>query len=57
MKITCTSKEFATLIRACERRVSGSDGCTGCVFLSICVSAEQGCSIEDAAKFEVREHG
>lgn len=56
MKIICTAKEFATLVRECERKKNSPTGCNGCVFLQICLATEAGFCIEDAAKFEVREH-
>lgn len=57
MKIICTAKEFATLVRECERKKNSPTGCNVCVFLQICLATEEGFCIEDAAKFEVREHG
>ena len=41
MKIQCTMKELALLVRSCECNVI-SDTCKGCLFLGLC----QGGSIE-----------
>ena len=50
MKIQCTKKEFAQLIRACQ-----GDGrmktCAGCVLADVC--GEE--LIEDAVEFEIEE--
>lgn len=50
MKIQCTKKEFAQLIRGCEN--SGRErNCSDCVLADVC--GEE--LIEDAVEFEIEE--
>ena len=50
MKIRCTKKEFAQLVRACE--VNGRlKNCAGCVLADVCGKE----LIEDAVEFEIEE--
>lgn len=50
MKIICTTKEFAELIRGCE--ASKERGCMNCVLLGNCAESST-CHIEDAFDFEI----
>ena len=50
MKIQCTKKEFAQLIRACEGE-GRLKTCAGCVLADVC--GEE--LIEDAVEFEIEE--
>lgn len=50
MKITCTQKEFAQLIRACDGEGNNLP-CVGCLLEEICGDELP----EDAVEFEIQE--
>lgn len=51
MKITCTTAEYARIIRACQRNLVLNE-CKGCVMENICKNN----IIEDAVQIEIVDH-
>lgn len=52
MKIVCTAKEFAQVLRSCEY-YRGSRGCEGCALLGICGPDSEADKPEECIEFEI----
>ena len=61
MKIVCNKNEFAELVRSCVRASSVYNGCSSCVFATLCTQGgdptdnEIMCVIEDICEIVVND--
>lgn len=51
MEIICTKKEFAQLIRACDKITEGYHGCGDCAMKAFCTA--EGHTVEDLVKIRL----